>query len=89
MLVLTRKTGEKIHIADDVVLTVVRIQGDKVRIGIEAPKEIPVHRQEIFERIRQASDAPADAKPADPPVTPDPPAAAAHSTRARSARRTS
>jgi carbon storage regulator len=55
MLVLSRKIGERIHINDDVVITVIRIQGDKVRLGIEAPRIIPVHRAEVLERIRIAA----------------------------------
>lgn len=51
MLVLSRKTDERIRISDDIVITVVRIQGDKVRIGIEAPDCIPVHREEIYQKI--------------------------------------
>lgn len=47
MLVLSRKVGEKILIGDDVAITVVRVQGDKVRIGVEAPREILVVREEI------------------------------------------
>ena len=46
MLVLSRKLGEQIVISDDIVVTVIDIRGDKVRLGIEAPKNIPVHRQE-------------------------------------------
>lgn len=52
MLVLTRKIGEKIVINDDIVLTLVQVRGDKARIGIEAPREIPVHREEVLTRIR-------------------------------------
>lgn len=51
MLVLSRKKNETIRIADDVTITVVDIRGDKVRIGIEAPKEIPVHRGEVYSAI--------------------------------------
>lgn len=51
MLVLTRKVGERIHIGDGIVVTVVRIQNDKVRIGIEAPTEVPIHREEVYRRV--------------------------------------
>jgi carbon storage regulator len=53
MLVLTRKLGERIVIGDSIVLTVVRINGDKVRLGIEAPPEIEVHREELRRRHRE------------------------------------
>lgn len=52
MLVLTRKVGERIHIGEGVVVTVVRIQGDKVRIGIEAPSEVTIHREEVYRRVQ-------------------------------------
>lgn len=51
MLVLSRREGESIIINNDIVVTVVKIQGDKVRLGVEAPKEIPVHRKEIQEKV--------------------------------------
>lgn len=51
MLVLSRKTGEQVVIGDDIVLTVVEIRGDKIRLGITAPKEVPVHRKEVFDLI--------------------------------------
>jgi len=51
MLVLSRMRDESIMIGDNIVITIVDIRGDKVRIGIEAPKEIPVHRQEVYEAI--------------------------------------
>ena len=53
MLVLSRKLHEKIMIGDDIVIQVVDVRGDKVRLGIEAPREIPVHREEVHERIEQ------------------------------------
>jgi len=53
MLVLSRKLGEQIVIADNIVITVVEIRGDKVRLGIEAPKEVPVHRKEIHDLIQR------------------------------------
>ena len=53
MLVLSRHPDEKIHIGENIVVTVVEVRGDRVRIGIEAPREVAVHRQEIFEAIRQ------------------------------------
>lgn len=53
MLVLSRKKDEAIVVADNVVITVVEIRGDKVRLGIEAPKETPVHRREVFDALRR------------------------------------
>ncbi|WP_437194353.1 carbon storage regulator CsrA [Planctomicrobium sp. SH527] len=51
MLVLSRHRDESIMIGDNIVITVVDIRGDKVRLGIQAPAEIPVHRQEVYEAI--------------------------------------
>jgi carbon storage regulator len=51
MLVLSRKKDESIVINNDITIVVVEIRGDKVRLGVEAPKEIPVHRREVFEAI--------------------------------------
>ena len=53
MLVLTRKAGEGIIIGDDIKITVVELKGGGVRIGIDAPRELKVHRQEVFERIKE------------------------------------
>ena len=53
MLVLSRQRDESIMIGDKVVVTIVDIRGDKVRLGIEAPEEIPVHRQEVYEAIKR------------------------------------
>ena len=53
MLVLSRHRDEKIMIGDDIEITIVDIRGDKVRIGINAPKETPVHRQEIYDAIKR------------------------------------
>ena len=54
MLVLSRKKNESIVIDGEVTITVVEVRGDKVRLGIEAPREIPIHRSEIYEAIVQA-----------------------------------
>lgn len=51
MLVLSRKKNESIVINNDIVITIVEIRGDKVRLGIEAPKDVPVHRMEVYEAI--------------------------------------
>lgn len=53
MLVLSRQRDESIIIGDNIVITIVDIRGDKVRLGINAPTEIPVHRQEVYEAIRR------------------------------------
>lgn len=53
MLVLSRQRDESIIIGDHIVITIVDIRGDKVRLGIEAPTEIPVHRQEVYEAIQR------------------------------------
>lgn len=53
MLVLARKEGEVINIGDDIEIIVVELRGDKVRLGIKAPKEIAVHRQEIYLEIKR------------------------------------
>ena len=57
MLVLSRKKNETIIIDDHIVITVVEIRGDKVRLGIEAPKEIPIHRSEVHAAIHAEQDA--------------------------------
>ncbi|MEX0700530.1 MAG: carbon storage regulator CsrA [Planctomycetales bacterium] len=69
MLVLSRKKNESIVIDENIVITVVEIRGDKVRLGIQAPKEVPVHRNEIYEAIRSERAAQAAAEPSDQ-VTP-------------------
>ena len=53
MLVLSRKKNESIVINDDITIVVVEIRGDKVRLGVEAPKEVPVHRREVYEAIKR------------------------------------
>ena len=63
MLVLSRHRDESIMIGDNVVVTVVDIRGDKVRLGINAPKEIPVHRQEVYEAIQRENRKAAEIQP--------------------------
>jgi carbon storage regulator len=53
MLILTRKIGETLMIGGDVAITVLGVKGNQVRIGVKAPKEVAVHREEIFEKIHQ------------------------------------
>ncbi len=53
MLILTRRIGETVMIGEEVVVTVLRVKGNQVRLGVEAPKHISVQREEIFQRIKQ------------------------------------
>ena len=52
MLILSRKTDQRIMIGDDVVITIVEVQGRTVRVGIEAPQSVAVHREEIYQRVK-------------------------------------
>jgi carbon storage regulator len=65
MLVLSRQRDESIMIGDNIVVTIVDIRGDKVRLGINAPTEIPVHRQEIYEAIQRENRRSAHIQPKD------------------------
>lgn len=58
MLILSRKKNESIVIDDNIVITVVEVRGDKVRLGINAPRETPVHRSEVYEAIQQQTGEP-------------------------------
>lgn len=53
MLILTRRTGETLMIGDDVTVTILGVKGNQVRVGINAPKDVAVHREEIYERIKR------------------------------------
>lgn len=63
MLILTRRRGESIKIGDDITVIVADVVGNQVRIGFQAPKEVPIHRAEIYRRIKRD-------KSDDPPTTP-------------------
>ncbi|OCG02178.1 carbon storage regulator CsrA [Gilliamella sp. wkB112] len=56
MLILTRRVGETLIIGDDVVITILGVKGNQVRIGINAPKEVSIHREEIYNKIHQSQD---------------------------------
>lgn len=56
MLVLSRKKNESIVINNDITIVVVEIRGDKVRLGVEAPRDVPVHRREVYEAIKRADE---------------------------------
>lgn len=53
MLILTRRIGEKVRIGDDIELVVLGVKGNQVRLGVEAPKDVSVHREEIYQRIQK------------------------------------
>ncbi len=56
MLILTRKVGESILIGNDISITILSVRGNQVKLGVEAPKEVSVHREEIYQRIKQMKD---------------------------------
>ena len=65
MLILTRRVGETLMIGDDVAVTVLGVKGNQVRIGVKAPRDVTVHREEIYERIREEDGAAKDDHAAD------------------------
>ncbi len=60
MLILTRRVGESVMIGDNVTITVLGVKGNQVRIGVNAPKDVAVHREEIYERIQKEHEAPVE-----------------------------
>ena len=56
MLILTRKVGESVLIGDDISISVLSVRGNQVKLGVQAPKEVSVHREEIYQRIKQMKD---------------------------------
>jgi len=65
MLILTRRVGETLMIGDEVTVTVLGVKGNQVRIGVNAPKDVAVHREEIYERIKREQEAGTATEPAD------------------------
>jgi len=54
MQIITRQKGQSLVIGDDIIITVVEIRGDKVRLGVEAPKEVPTHNRKVFDAVQRA-----------------------------------
>lgn len=65
MLTITRHPGERIMIGDDIVVEIVEVAGATVRIGISAPREVPIFREELWERVKRENEAAAQAEPGD------------------------
>ena len=63
MLIITRRPGEKVMVGDDIVVHIMEIVGNSVRVGIEAPRSVPVYREEIWNAVRDENRAAADATP--------------------------
>ncbi len=72
MLIVSRHVGERVVIGEDVVVEVLEISGSTVRIGIKAPRSVPVHREEIWDAVRAENQAAAGADPAGLPAAPTP-----------------
>ncbi len=72
MLILTRRTGETLMIGDAVTVTVLGVKGSQVRIGITAPKDVAVHREEIYQRIQRGEEGAAPGEPREPKPEPSP-----------------
>ena len=69
MLIITRRPGEKIMLGDDIVVHVMEIVGNSVRVGIQAPRSVPVYREEIWNAVREENQAAAGAAPSELPDT--------------------
>jgi carbon storage regulator len=57
MLILTRRVGESVMIGDSVAVTILGVKGNQVRVGVNAPRDMPVHREEVFDRIKREDDS--------------------------------
>lgn len=72
MLILTRRVGETLMIGDEVSVTILGVKGNQVRIGIQAPKSVAVHREEIYKRIQREREVQAERTPPGPQQDPQP-----------------
>jgi carbon storage regulator len=72
MLIVTRRSGEKIMLGDDIVVHIMEIVGNSVRVGIQAPRSVPVYREEIWNAVRDENRAAVDAAPAELPDVSEP-----------------
>ena len=68
MLIVTRRSGEKIMLGDDIVVHIMEIVGNSVRVGIQAPRSVPVYREEIWNAVREENQAAVEAAPAELPL---------------------
>ncbi len=69
MLILTRRVGETVMIGNDITVTVLGVKGNQVRVGVNAPKDVAVHREEIYERIKREEEPDSPSAPRDTQVT--------------------
>ena len=68
MLILSRKVNEKVMIGDDISISIIEVRGDQVRIGVDAPRNVKVYRQEVYDAIKAENKAAAESKPVLPVV---------------------